>query len=573
MQESAEKTLVEFLSLEALKNRAGSLASKRGEDYFYLDKVSNFTVFETGLSATVHGEADYRVEFLVEQNNVMHSCSCPIGVDGSFCKHCVALGLYWLHSTERLPSGSEVYQKKKDRIYKILGQFCSEDLVSILLDHATYHDSLFKKLEVIVDAHELPSTDIEGFKKLIDRTIKDEDVHSAEQEAEHSRRINVLITTLEKKFKKKSVPECLSVIEYFIFALDRVERERLYADSGTNWHLGELSRIHLELCDLIKPDNREVAKTIFDWELNLELDCFTDLAKKYQTVLGEEGMTEFRKLVETLLEKLTSPQATRSMENGLAISNLLRMKICLARIKGDVDEIVGVLKKDLSKSSQYLEIAKALKEYRRNDEALEWAEKGIQAFPKTPDAELVKFIVAEYEQRNRHTDILNVLLNYFKARPTLEKYKELKTKAEQQGTWTEYREKILTIVREERSKSGDCTLLVEILLSEENYEAAWQEARKGNFWSDTTWLRVLEQRAKTNPEDAIPEYQKLITQTLEVSDKHNYEKAIELLHTLKAIMKKANKERKFQNYLELVRSGNKHRPKLTKMLKEAGLWL
>ena len=49
----------------------------------------------------MQGARPYRVELWIEEDDLEYSCTCPIGADGEFCKHCVAVGLSWTENIEQ----------------------------------------------------------------------------------------------------------------------------------------------------------------------------------------------------------------------------------------------------------------------------------------------------------------------------------------------------------------------------------------------------------------------------------------------------------------------------------------
>ena len=55
----------------------------------------------------------------------------------------------------------------------------------------------------------------------------------------------------------------------------------------------------------------------------------------------------------------------------------------LARVSGDIDELVAIKAKDLSSAYQFLRIAEILLGAGRKDEALTWAERGLTAFSRS----------------------------------------------------------------------------------------------------------------------------------------------------------------------------------------------
>ena len=82
----------DILSPSVLLNLAGKRFFERGEDYYRSGAVHSLTEFEGILTARVIGTYEYRVKFWAEDDGrLRYSCSCPVGADGLFCKHCVAV--------------------------------------------------------------------------------------------------------------------------------------------------------------------------------------------------------------------------------------------------------------------------------------------------------------------------------------------------------------------------------------------------------------------------------------------------------------------------------------------------
>ena len=75
---------------------AGAASFERGERYATTRRVKKLKVTESELSATVTGTRSYQVRIWAEEGSLSYSCSCPMGDDEVFCKHCVATGLVWL---------------------------------------------------------------------------------------------------------------------------------------------------------------------------------------------------------------------------------------------------------------------------------------------------------------------------------------------------------------------------------------------------------------------------------------------------------------------------------------------
>jgi tetratricopeptide (TPR) repeat protein len=118
------ETWEEALSDEALREVAGKAVFERGERYFDAGKVSMMR--DDGGSATfeVDGSQTYSTELYFEDEVLCVDCTCPHAVEGAFCKHMVAAGLYWRNELEgnqapekqatlKKPSASSASQKRQ----------------------------------------------------------------------------------------------------------------------------------------------------------------------------------------------------------------------------------------------------------------------------------------------------------------------------------------------------------------------------------------------------------------------------------------------------------------------------
>ena len=70
-----------------------------------------------------------------------------------------------------------------------------------------------------------------------------------------------------------------------------------------------------------------------------------------------------------------------------------------------------------------------------NDEALAWAERGLNAFPDRPHNDLRDFLVRAYLKRKRNDEALQLTWIQFEERPRLEVYKKLHEVAGKLGIW------------------------------------------------------------------------------------------------------------------------------------------
>lgn len=94
-----------LLDRRALRRMAGSRSFERGEDYFVDRQVGAIAEHMGTITAKVQGTRPYQVKLWIDKEELEYSCTCPVGADGEFCKHCVAVGLTWLEGGQLKLSG------------------------------------------------------------------------------------------------------------------------------------------------------------------------------------------------------------------------------------------------------------------------------------------------------------------------------------------------------------------------------------------------------------------------------------------------------------------------------------
>ena len=101
---------------------AGETYFERGEGYHRGGHVHDLVEHAGVVVAKVAGTEDYRVR-LWSEDGLDFACDCPLGMDGEFCKHCVAAGLAWLEGdfSAHAPGGSatmddvQTYLEEQDK--------------------------------------------------------------------------------------------------------------------------------------------------------------------------------------------------------------------------------------------------------------------------------------------------------------------------------------------------------------------------------------------------------------------------------------------------------------------------
>jgi len=570
---------------DTLKAITDTHTFRRGEEYARAGKVRRIRERDGIVEAAVRGTHSYRTQLWQTDGNLRFTCSCPLGVEEMCCKHVVALGLTWLG--EGAPTGDpatvpaaparKAAIRGKDIRAHLMARDKS-DLVDLLMEEAQGDDRLMRRLRVETSRSHGDDVETETLRAAIDDAVGDSGFVSWREAASYARGIEEAADAIEGMAKAGRPGAAIKLSEY---ALKAVEAKLEYIDDSDGEIrpiLDRLQAIHHRACKSARPDPVALAERLFTWELRSQWDVFDSVASSYSDVLGPVGMTEYRRLAEAewVRVKPLGPGARDATEFH-ARFRITRIMETLARGSGDLDKLVEVLSRDLSAEYQFLQVAEEYKKAGRDDLAVQWAEKGVNAFPQRTDPRLREFLAREYHALGRRDDAMSLMWTAFVEDPRLEPYKELKSNADRSRTWTEWREKAFAHLRStlEAAKSRprksrwdqavDSSSIVSILLWEKDVEGAWREAQAGGC-SGVLWLTLAQLREKTHPAEVLPIYQRAIEPTLGRKDINAYREAVRTLRIVHRLMKVLRKEADFLVYLEQVRAAHRQKRNFMKLL-------
>jgi uncharacterized Zn finger protein len=149
---------------------AGSVYFERGQGYATTRQVKQLKITSNELSAVVTGTSPYRVRIWVDEGGLSHSCSCPLGDSGEFCKHCVASALVWLRAgrpTEVLPESD---LPAVDLRAHLLAQ-SKATLVELLMERVAADDLFAGKVTLQAAKAAAVPTDLAAFRHAIEMAI------------------------------------------------------------------------------------------------------------------------------------------------------------------------------------------------------------------------------------------------------------------------------------------------------------------------------------------------------------------------------------------------------------------
>ena len=578
--------LKHLLDLRVLRRMAGARSFERGEGYFADERVRALAEQDGTVTATVRGTRDYRVSLWAEDGRIEYACTCPVGDDGAFCKHGVAVGLVWL-----TPGGASRRGPKKtprplvtmDDVRAFLAGQDKNALVDLLMVQAKEDDRLRQRLVLKVAKKSPRGLDLATYRKAIDLAMDAEGFVDYGGAYDYAQGIEAAIDSIEELLKDGHAAEVIELAEHALAAAEDAMGSVDDSDGNMGGILERLQALHHKACKKAQPDPEVLARRLFVWELRTDWDTFFGAAATYADVLGKKGLAAYRALAEAEWARVPTLGPGRDdpgkYGKRFRITHIMET---LARESGDVETLVAVKSRDLSSAYAYLQIAETYKQARRHDLALEWAERGVRAFPERTDSRLREFLAEEYHRRKRHDEAMTLVWGQFAESPGLDQYQNLKKHADRVDQWPAWRDKALAMMREAigRAKRDtrnsrwawsprtDHAALVRVFLWENDSAAAWREAQEGGCSNDL-WLQLAARREKDHPDDAVAVFQQQVEPTLARKNNDAYREAIGLLRKIHGLMGRLGRGRDFPRYLESVRAAHKPKRNFIQLIERA----
>lgn len=583
------KTLARLLTPKGLRRLAGDRYFDRGEAYFAERAVRALRADGGGVSAVVQGTRRYRVRLWVEDGELDHDCTCPIGRDGAFCKHCVAVGLAWHAGGQIVGSNTaddaEVDPEEVDlRAYLL--NLDKEDLVLLLVDHADEDERLHRRLALRAAQAAPGSANVSVWKQTFDEAVGTDDFVHYREAYDYACGIEDVIESLEEFLRNGQAEKVIGLAEY---GLEELEECLGHVDDSDGWMGGLLARLqelHLDACRRARPDPVELAERLFEAEMDSSYDAFHRAAFVYADVLGEVGLTRYRALAETEWAKIRAlgpgDEDPERYGGRFRITSIME---ALAEATGDLEALVAVKSRDLSMPYGFLQIAGLYREAGDADRALDWAERGWRAFPgPRRDERLRAFLAEAYQGQGRQDEAMALIWEGFAEHPRLDAYRQLARHGRRARQWPAWREKALAEIRRRvsekttappgrgswgRAPPRDRSLLVEIFLHEGDAETAWREAEAGGC-SNGLWLELAKRRETTHPDDSVGVYKAHVAALLRNTGDRVYEEAVGTLEKIRAILARTGKDAAFRPLMAEIRATQRRKRKLMQMLDRKG---
>lgn len=563
-----DRKIAKLITRASLARLAGEKSFARGVGYFESGAVMDLVKTRSTISARVLGSEEYRVVLRPDRAALAWSCTCPLGEEGSFCKHAVATGLAWLKRPEQ--GGDDLAE-----IHAHLRSESRESLVEILVEQATYDPELRARLETAALRHGVPQN-LKAMKDTVNRAFAVRGFVDYRNMRAFIMRAESVMHLLRELLRSGRAMEAAELAGYAmrrgIGAYGRTD------DSGGAFGetLRRLADLHLEICRAAKPEARAFAKDLFKLQMRDEWSFFK--FEDYAPLLETKGLAHYRALADAAWKKVPTRAPGARRDAGIEHYHISAIMEALAQYTGDVDALVAVQSRDLSHPYHFLRIAEILARADRASEALAWAERGMKAFPNDFDPRLVDFLVEAYHSTRRHDDAVNLAWEHFVQDPGLDAYRRLEKSAGRAKAWKLWREKALTHLRawlkradrpsSARRVGAGQTLLVEIFLHEGDSDAALAEAKSGGCVREA-WMQLARARAPDHPQDAADIYRRFIDDIVDRRNNPAYDEAAAQVGRVKELMQRAGQKEGFAAWLAGLRT--RHRAKRNFMQRIEGM--
>jgi uncharacterized Zn finger protein len=564
-----------LITRDSLKNLADAAVFARGEAYYEEGRVGPLRDAGRKIAARVEGSETYHVELRDEGKYLGYDCDCPNAAEGYFCKHGVAVGLAWLASRNE---GDDRRSDPWHAIRDYLEVQSSEALIGLIMDAAEDDDRLYRTLLLRAESIAGGAQTVKAYRAAIDRATHVRGFLDWGEADAFADELDQVVEGMAALLTPENAPMLVDLAEY---AIGRVAESLADIDDSDGEVGGVLSRLvdlHLQACRLAKPDPRVLAEQLFRMEIS-PLNDYGDInAMAYLDLLGEAGLRRYRELAEAEWAKIDFRAGDNPYDSHRY--RITRIMESLARISGNVEELVAIKARDLSSAYRYLTIAELWAANGRDDLALEWAERGLHAFPAATDNRLRDFLVAAYLQRQRHEEALQLTWVQFEERPILDHYKKLYAVAERIGVWPAQRERALAKLADAiaeqsaavtawKTKPGvpDYSVRLQIALWENNLEDAWAAAHAGVCHRHLL-IELAAKLETVRPDDALALYRQIIPTIVEQTNNTAYAEAIKLVRRVESILNDPERKHEFADYLAELRARYKPKRNFIKLLDE-----
>jgi tetratricopeptide (TPR) repeat protein len=360
-------------------------------------------------------------------------------------------------------------------------------------------------------------------------------------------------------------PGCVSLAEHAILCVDKALAEFSVGDPDMDALRESVRDLHLAACRAVPPKPGPLAARLVELAERTEHDWMQDAPERYRDVLGDTGLPELDAILTRKLDLMPPDSRAARSHTGLA---LRAMSESLARAHGDIDRLVRELALDLETPARYVRIAQELDTAKRQDDALEWLQRGVAAHG-AGDAELRDALVAAYLRADRRDEAVALLRTELSREPSAAIAAELLGAAGEQRdserAWAHVQ------LAQAAERDGDAGELVTALLADGATAAALGVAEKLPVPVPVR-LELARIAAIDDLDSALRHYRLLVEAELETSERESYASAIRHLRAMRKAADAHGRGAEVIAFARAAREEHSRRRTLVTMLDKLGWW-
>jgi uncharacterized Zn finger protein len=513
--------------LVAIRRRAGAKTFERGKEYFDDDCVEILSLEPKRVVAQVAGTEDYRTVVTADGKEISGECSCPAFGDFGFCKHMVAAALAANAAGDDSEAASAV-----PRVREHLQAKSKDQLVDMVLELAELQPELLRKLNTQTVMSSADDATIERrLKADIEKATRVDYYLDYQRAKRWQTEVDAVLTAVADIATGPRAALALKLLDHAIERIGGVFESIDDSDGHLGALLARASEIHLEAARAAKPEPVAFARDLFKREVEDDFGIFSGAVTDYADVLGEQGLAEYRRLATAAWEKLAIGRHRKDRNDGFGSRlQLTAILDFFAERDGDVETRIALRAKDLSSQWAYLQLAEFCLSQGRRDEALKRAEQGLWLFEDDrSDKRLLFFTVGLLIKLDRKADAETYLWRAFEKAPSFAIYKELRRNGGEAAA-----ERALAFLQSRAGRAkrdpwdASRNLLVEALLHEKRFEAAWAIVREFQISLDLK-ERLVKLTETEYRADALAFYAARIEQ---LANSSAYEEAMKLVRRM-----------------------------------------
>lgn len=568
--------LASAFSESKISRMAGQRAFWRAQ-MIQRDALENIVSSDDRITATVRGTLPYRTELRVDEKlRPQFSCTCPQGDEGKFCKHLAALALT-LHvdSPSRILHAPQTpsIQSQGQEMITYVESLAHEELVGLVLEAATRDELIARRLVLQEPAGSVSvSLDVKQWRSQITAAFGPKsrfiDYRAAPQWAKN---ILGMVDELRNATDNGCASDVITLLEH---AFARTEKAMEHVDDSDGWInliADDIADGHLDACQRLRPDPKDLARRLTAFELECELDTFLGAAERYAPILGDGGLAAYRQLVDEAEARVGSGETDQWSSPKYRIR---QARVGIALATRDPDELIAVLTSERMLPDEYLIIVNALMIVGRALEAIEWARRGLNSAMSTEHyrRDLRDRLVEILAECGEFDEVRDVRLQGFRTEPTPMSLRRYLTTCSEEERGVERLAALAWLEERATEHPGSRTAndLVRILMAEGEIESAFDVAMRLGCDRDlrSTLARAIE---KSQPRDAIALHEVEVDELIDRKRRQDYQAAAALLERVHRLYAACDAESEWTTYLAAVVATHKAKSSLIGILRERGV--